>query len=343
MRYTIFLLGYVLITINTAYPIDNLTVIRATKEITLSGYTRNEKTVTVSSEISGKVRKVRYDIGQTISKKTFIEIDPTFVDFQIQNTKKSIAKSDITLKRLRSRISYLDKEFQRIEGLFKDNLATEAKRDAAQQELVQATLEFDTVDQEKAILVTKLNELIERKNRHNITAPQGWVVTEKMVEVGEVVQPGVPLAKVSNYKKLVVPLSVTGEELSAIQSLPDKFNAVLDGRPIKASINWVNPEFDENTRKLKIEVLIQNYIGSKRGGLKLNIPVSIQTEGILVPRAAVIDRYDNPTVTVRQTGEKVHLLVIGESDDYVAAAEDLRLLPGTELLPAEDPEKFQDR
>ncbi|NOY39421.1 MAG: HlyD family efflux transporter periplasmic adaptor subunit [Nitrospirae bacterium] len=313
---------------------DRLLVRRATKDIRLIGYTRKERTMTVSSEVSGRVFSVNYDVGQAVGKQPFIEIEPTFIDLEIEKTEQSIKRLDIALKRMQVRVAYLEKEFLRIDSLYSRARATGVKRDAAAQELEQARLELDSTAQERAVQGTVLRELSERKLRHSISAPRGWIVTKRMVEPGEVIQPGTPLAEVSDYSGLVVPFSLSGEELSAIKSLAEKFDAELEGVPVKASLKWINPEFDEKTRKLNVELTIRDFRGQGRGGLMFVLPLQIRSEGLFIPKAAVTSRYENPTVTVRETGEVVRLIPLGESGDYLRVAADERLVPGTELLAA---------
>ncbi|QTA89018.1 efflux RND transporter periplasmic adaptor subunit [Desulfonema magnum] len=310
---------------------DKLIIQRAKKNILLTGYTRSKTTVTVSSEVSGKVLRVNYDVGQTIGKKPFFETDPTFIDFQIKSTRQSIKKLKIAQQKIASRVSYLEKEFIRIDKLHKGDRATEVKRDAAEEELKQAKFESQTLAVEKAVLQTTLKELRERKNRHNISAPEGWIVVEKIVEAGEIIGPNMPLAKVSNYRTLVVPLSVSGKELAALKELPQAFEARLEGKPVTAAIHWVNPEFNEKTRKLSIQLVLTHYEGETRGGLRFSLPLETETEGFLVPKAAVISRYDNPRITIKGTGKPFNIMVLGETEDYVIIAEDEQLSLGTEL------------
>ncbi len=311
---------------------DKLIIQRAKKNIMLTGYTRSKTTVTVSSEVSGKVLRVSYDVGQTIGKKPFFETDPTFIDFQIRSTRQSIKKLKIAQQKIASRVSYLEKEFIRIDKLHKGDRATEVKRDAAEEDLKQAKFESQTLAVEKAVLETTLKELQERKNRHDISAPEGWIVVEKSVEAGEIVSPNIPLAKVADYQTLVIPLSVSGEELAALKKLPEEFDARVEGKPVKAAIHWVNPEFDEKTRKLSIELILTHYEGKTRGGLRFSLPLETETEGFLVPKAAVISRYDNPRITIKETGKTINIMVLGESENNVTIAEDEQLSLGMELI-----------
>ena len=123
MRYFTFIVLCILINPFNVSAGSSLIVRKAEKEITLTGYTRNIKSQSVSSETSGKVLRVNYDIGQTAGSVPFIEIDYTFIDFQIKSTGKSLEKLGIIIKKAESKVNYLEKESLRIENLFKDDMA----------------------------------------------------------------------------------------------------------------------------------------------------------------------------------------------------------------------------
>ena len=208
----------------------------ARKMISLSGYTHSDTVMTVSSEVAGRVLHVHYDVGQTVGDKAFFEIDPTFIDFQIRSTRQSLQKIEAALLKNTSGVAYLEKEFRRIDQLHKGDRATEVKRDAAKEEFNQATLERKTLDAEKAVLQTALGELQERKRRHSIFAPKGWIVIRKMAEAGELVTAGTPVAMLGDFRQLTIPLSVSGQELQSIRSLGEEFEAQLEGKPVKARL-----------------------------------------------------------------------------------------------------------
>ena len=67
---------------NLAWAQDDLIVQPARRNITLTGYTRSQTTVTLSSEVNGRILKVNYDDGQVIDKLPFLDIDPRFIDLR---------------------------------------------------------------------------------------------------------------------------------------------------------------------------------------------------------------------------------------------------------------------
>jgi hypothetical protein len=303
----------------------------ARKEVVLKGYTRSKTALTISSEVAGKVLRVNYEVGDTIGNAPFCEIDPTFINFQIESTRHSIRDLEVALERSRSRTAYLEKEFNRIDRLWREKSTAETQRDKAVEDLVQSKLENESIIVRLAEMQSTLAERKERLRRHTISAPKGWVVVGKLIEPGEIIAVNTPLAGLADYRRLVVPLYVSGKELDAIKALPPTFAARLEGRPVQASIHWINPEFDEKTRKLSIEIILNDTPGEHRGGLLLALPLEIATEGLRVPKAVLSNHYENPRVKLQDSGEVVQVLILGESDGYFIIAEHPELVPGTRL------------
>ncbi|MCI4625807.1 MAG: HlyD family efflux transporter periplasmic adaptor subunit [Candidatus Magnetoovum sp. WYHC-5] len=302
------------------------------KEVIISGYTRADTTVTVSAEVSGKILRLNYNEGQPVDKKPLVEIEPTFIDFEIKSTRQMLNQLDIRIKSIQSKINYLSKEFQRYDALYKKDTIAESKRDNAAQELEQARHELNSAQVERTSKKITLDELTERRTRYTINIPKGYVITEKLVEPGAFVQIGTQLAKVSDYSTMVVPLFVSNEELKAFKTLTKTFDVTVEGKGAIARINWINPLFDEKNRKLNMELAIVNYDGEKRGGLKVSVRLKLNIDGVLIPEAALKKGYENPTVTIKEGAQTVHVVIIDKiNGDFVVGA-DNRLKPGTVLL-----------
>jgi hypothetical protein len=334
MYRTFFIIPFLMLLPCSGLAQDRLIIEPAKKEIVLSGYTRSIKDATLSCEVSGRILTIHYDVGDTIVDKPFIEIDSTFIDYRIAGLRQSLGKLKISSQQSRSRVAYLEKEFGRIEVLYKNDSTPEIRRDAAAEELTQARLAHDVIEQEYTVLEISLKELQEKKKRHTIFAPKGWMVVAKMAEVGEVIGPQTPLARVADYRDMVVPLSVSGEELAAIRDLGREFDATLEDNQVGARLHWVNPEFDEKTRKLGIELLIDRYQGDHRGGLRFSLPVLLKSQGLAVPRESVIKQFENPRIVLKHSGEVVNVIIVGETKSHFVIADDDRLDVGMELEPA---------
>lgn len=314
-----------------------LTVQEARQEVGLTGYTRSRTRATLSAEVGGRAIEVNYEVGSVVGTAPFVRIDPTFADIAVARARRGIDRIDVAIARTQSRIDFLRKELSRIEALFSKDSTPEQRRDQARQELDQAVLEQNALKAEKAVEQTRLAELVEQRKRHDVYAPQGWIVTARQVEKGEIVDPASPLATVADFRRLVVPLSVTPEELAAIEERPSPFSVDLDGRPAAAQVRFVNPEFDEATRKLAIELEIDSWDGTHRGGLPMRLKVEVPASGLWIPKAAVTSRFDNPWVRLYDSGKRIQVIVLGETDSRLRIAGHPELMPGAALVPAERP------
>lgn len=310
---------------------ETVRVERAREEIALTGFTRSAAVMTLAPEVSGRVQAVRYDVGDVAAKTPYVEIDPTFIDFRIRATREAIRKVEAARKKNESSVAFYRKEFDRYARLLRVEGATEVQRDQAEENLNQARLDAARLTAEKAELDVQLAELRERKARHQLFVPEGWVLVERRVEPGELVDAGAPVGRAADYRTLTVPLSVSGEELDAIRELPEVFEVRVSGEPARARLDWVNPEFDEKTRKLAVELALVDFEGPRRGGLRFSLPLRMSAEGLWIPRAAVVNRFENPRVTLKEGGEILNIMVLGESDGHLIVADHPRLDVGTEL------------
>ncbi len=112
---------------------------------------------------------------------------------------------------------------------------------------------------------------------------------------------------------------------------PTPTNTSVIAATARAAVNWINPEFDEKTRKLSIELILRSYPGPKRGGLTCRLVLKTVAEGVWVPKQAVISRYENPRVFLKKSGDEVKVLVLGQTKNHLIIADNPRLPPGTLL------------
>ncbi len=314
----------------------DLRVAPAVKSVTLSGFTRAGTVMTLSSEVSGRILSVNYDVGDRIGEKPVARIDPSFIDFDIEAVNLSLKKLDTAMEKNTSRTAWLKKEFERMDRLHKGDRATEVRRDEARENFRQSRLEGESLAAGRQALLVNRKELRERRRRHDIAGFKGWVVVEKLAEAGEFISPGAPVARLADFDRLIVPLAVSGDQLAALREAGDAIPARLEGGDAVCRIKTLNPEFNEKTRKLAVEMELPGHKGEKRGGLRLEIPLKIAAPGIRIPRAAVRNRYENPRVILADGGgESRTVILLGEDGDFFTAAEDPALPPGTRLLPAE--------
>ena len=285
----------------TAEQVDTFIAAKATSTTTLIGFTRARARMKLISQVSDKIRIITADVGDSISKDgVFAKFDTTLPELEIEYIR-------INQDKIKSRISYLEKEANRFRVLLEKHSTAEAKLDSLIQDLDQANLSLREFENSE-------KKATEHLERHIVKAPQGWQVINRHVEPGERVTAGTPLADVGDYRVLSVPYAVSQEEYlwlkdhrkDLILHLPELSTS------IKARLKHFSPGFDPVTRKLNIELEIVPPKKERRGGIRAELSIDIPdpSGAILVPDSAITSRYDSSWLKTAE-GDKIQVIVLG--------------------------------
>ena len=294
---------------------------QASRVVTLIGFTRPRVAMTLVSEESAVCTKVYSDVGDTIGKSgRFAELDPTFI-------KLEIAQLQADLKRLRSDLTYYDKEAKRYIKLVKKNTA-------AQSELDLHIRNFESAEASLRSTQLKLNVDREHLRRYTLRGPVGWRVIKRYIEPGEWVNKGEKVAELGNFKTLLVPYALTIPELKKIRT-SSKLTLKLPDLAIEvpAKLERISPDFDPETRKVEVDFEISKGNFEFRGGLRTELDIKMPDPGgaVIVPKSALLKAYDD-TFIVRPDGVRVKVLVLGDTDDGRVRVSSRAVKSGEEFL-----------
>lgn len=279
------------------------------KTVRLTGYTQPIKQITATSEITGRCLSVHADKGGIIgSNGVFARIDSTFIKLDLtanllarEEAERQLAEEERTLARYVTLIEQKSTPQARLDEV---RLAADLHRIAKKK-----------LDNEKKRLEEKLE-------RHTIKVPPGWTVIETSIEPGELVQSGQAIAQLGDFSRLLVPLSVTFQELQALSQTAELYIYLPDiEKRIQGRIYRSSPVFDPKTRKIEVEVEInasdptlEGY--QLRGGMRaeLVIQTKTDTQSFEVPTSALIRRYDTYWLT-KPAGDLVPVIVLGVTEN----------------------------
>ncbi|WP_319763303.1 efflux RND transporter periplasmic adaptor subunit [Maridesulfovibrio sp.] len=294
---------------------------QASRIIMLTGFTRPRVTMTLVSEESAVCTKVYADVGDTIvDSGKFAELDPTFI-------KLEIAQLQADLKRLRSDLTYYDKEAKRYTKLVKQNTASQSELD----------LHIRNFESAEALLRStqlKLNVDREHLRRYTLRGPGGWRVIKRYIEPGEWVNKGEKVAELGNFKTLLVPYALTIPELKKIRNSKNiKLNLPDISLEVPAELERISPDFDPDTRKVEVDLEIRKGKFGFRGGLRAELEIKMPDPGgaIVIPKSALLKAYDD-TFLVRPDGVRVKVLVLGDTADGKVRVSSRAVKAGEEFL-----------
>jgi RND family efflux transporter MFP subunit len=293
---------------------DIFVVNPAPRTVRLYGFTKARAFMTVVSEVSGKCLEIRADVGDKIAADgLFAQIDPTFIKLELEQNR-------ISREQTKSRIAYLKKELKRFELLFSRHSTAESQLDKLTQELDQARYNLKLSENQQKVLA-------ERLERHLIHTPPGWQVIKRLVEPGEWLNIGQPLAELGDFQTLVVPFALSPAEYTALGRLHSISLLPVEKQQVKAEIYRVSPDFDPQSRKINLQLILIDKLPDNRGGIRLELKLDIPEKGVFtVPASAVIRRYGE-NLLQKESGEMIPVVIHSSSEQKLRVASPL-IQPG---------------
>ncbi|MDM8546855.1 efflux RND transporter periplasmic adaptor subunit [Candidatus Venteria ishoeyi] len=281
---------------------DTFRIQTAKQHVALYGFTRAARTMPLISEVSGKVLKVNSDIGEAIPESgIFTCLDDTFTQLDKQ-------ANQIEQKRLRTDVAYYQKETQRQQKLIKRKSTSQSDLDAMQRLLTNTR-------QQLKVLKIEQKRLQERLSRFCIQAPTGWRVISRHIEPGQWVSTGQTLATIGDFQRLHIPLLLSPQELAALQQQAQIQVTLADVRQglVQAKIAHIAPDFDEQTRKTRVELVLSESLAVSRGGLRVHLQLELDdhSKAFVVPDSALQTRYDT-SMLQRENGQTVSVVILGQ-------------------------------
>jgi len=160
-----------------------------------------------------------------------------------------------------------------------------------------------------------------RHERAAIPAPYDGLVTDRYVELGQIVTPGMAVARIVDPSVLVLDGAVTEREVYLItEGMPAAI--AFDGVEglAKGYVHWVGFEADPLAGKFKVEIHLDNRGRTLRPGViaRARILTNTLQNVITIPRDAIVQRATGPVAYV--------------VDEGVAQKRDLRLGPDQGLM-----------
>ncbi|MBK1645352.1 efflux transporter periplasmic adaptor subunit [Thiocapsa imhoffii] len=290
---------------------DTTSVVAATREVELIGFTRAAAQTPLVAETEGRVRQVFLDIGEQVDESgRFAQLDTTFLRLDLEDLR-------VQQERMRDQIAFDEREVERIRELVRQNSASASQLDALEQSVRDNRHQLRALDVRQRILE-------ERIARATILAPPGHRITARRIEPGQWVSTGETLGSAADFSTLLVPFALTPEQFAALSATADQLGLQpLDatrGQPraaaptetLAARIHRVNPSFDPETRKIAVELALIDPVPDPRGGLRLRLglPLAEATGALSVPRSALASSYDEVWV-IRDSGERIPVLPLG--------------------------------
>jgi len=312
------------------------------KAISVTGSLHPDETVTVSSEVPGRVSRVLVDFGNSVRKgQAVAELDAREYEWQLDRAKASLAQalarlglspgeedkppqSTSAMRQMEAQMEDARSKYgnaaklvksgdisqERFTEMEKAYLARKAALDLARDEMRTVMAGIQALKAE-----IKLAE--KRRNDTVVRAPFDGVVGQRMVSPGQYVRDNAPFMTIVKTSPLRLRLEVPETASAAVRegTVLTFTTDALPGKQFHAVVRELNPMLDSRNRSLTAEARLASQEGRLRPGMfvQVRLVTAPRTEVVAVPKEAIYQVAGlNKVFTIDGGKAKEHRLVPGQ-------------------------------
>ena len=258
------------------------------KQVPLTGTVTSARIARLSTEVSGLVKKVNVEVGDHVKN------DALLLELDSEIEQLTLAALQASTRQARAELADAKRRAEDARLLRKQKNISENEL-----RLLEAEVEVDT-----SMLVKQQAE--ERRqqarvDRHILRAPFSGVISERLTETGEWIEPGNPVLTLVAVDDLRIEFRVPQEFFTRInpQSMLSVTLDALPERVFDAGIDTVVPVSDPSSRTFLIHATVNAVDVQMTPGMSVHGKLGLTTgrQGVVVPRDAIL-RYPDGRITV---------------------------------------------
>ena len=330
------------------------------KRITLVGNLEAGSQVEIRSKYNGYIKSIPFDVGERIkANDVILELNDTELQELVSKAAASLTVAKAQLKAQVTGKELAQKAYERLLVLQKSGVSTqqemeEALANKAIQE-AQTELEEARVEQAESDLEQSRLRLQENK----VLAPTDGFLAERMVDVGDLAKPDVPLMKIVNLDHVRTIVHIVEKDYEDVK-LGQKALITVDtfpGKTFSGQVKRKAPVLDPQTRTAAVHIEIPNADFSLKPGMHARVQIVFEHrhKTSVLPIASLTRRKDgpgsavfiiggNPPMTERRNietgindGELVEILSGLKPEDLVITLGNRMVDEGQTVTPVEVP------
>lgn len=232
---------------------------------------------TVSAQTAGEVTEIIHDVSDAIQANEVV------IRLRAVQQRAGLRQAEAALREANSQLAEAEARYTRISELYARQLAAKADLD-------EVTANRDSIRARRDAALAAQASAAEGLTYTEITMPYAGVITDRHVQIGEIVAPGAPLFDAAALEQLRVITDVS-QELALQLQQTSRAAVYLDNRRIEASKVTVYPRAADNTATFRVRLDLPGGTTGMLPGMFVKIGIVTGVEqSLLVPVAAVVER-----------------------------------------------------
>ena len=301
-----------------------------------SGTVEPLEQVRLSTRLSGWVEAIFAEAGQPVQKGDVL------VKLRSKDVQAKLAQAEAGIAAADAQYENAQRNLARIESLFKNKAAT-------QKELDDMRTAFATAEAQRTSAYKMKEEVQEMLRYTRLQTPFSGVVTRKLIDVGDLVNPGQLVMEVENVDKVKITANVPETAVDALKkgmSVNISIGASqsrTDGKTLVGTIDQIVSAADPMSRQFVVKVLVDNPEHAIKSGMFARISIAdSENTALLVPEKAVFKRGQLEGIFIVDAQNKARLRWIRSGRKYNGSVEVLSGLNPGDVVIINRPVKLLD-
>jgi RND family efflux transporter MFP subunit len=290
--------------------------------VTATGSLQAEKTVMVSTRMMGWVRRIHVVEGQLVSKGDLL------VNIDDSDLKAKKVQAEAGIIEAKAVLANAEKMSERFEKLY-------AEKSVSKQQLDDVLTGRDRAAAGLKMAEAGLAEVKVHLSYLSITAPNDGIIARKMIEEGDMANPGMPLITLESTGSMKVVAHLGEKDISTVKvgDMATIDVTSLDDAVFEAPLNKVIRTANPGSRTYDIEAVLGHPDARLRSGMFARVSLSVgERQAILVPTGAVIRRGQLTGVWIVRQDDTAHLRWVRLGRAFGDSIEILSGLNGNETV-----------
>ncbi len=289
--------------------------------VTYTGTADAYNDVPVYPRIDGWVRSAPVYSGDRVKRgQVLAKLDTDEYSARYHSARSNRKKSHDAIQAAKANLTYWESEIKRAEALVQDEVITQEEydREKSQYESAQSQYEQALSGYDSAAAMERTQRIV--LDYTTVVAPVSGVVTDRKLDEGVFVKPGMELMRIAQIDPIRIQVNVAESDAEKIN-----VNAPVwiwqgrhqTGQPVEAKVTSVFPEKDLSTRTAVVEAVVPNSDQRFVPGdfITMAIEISEKKDALTVSNQALIYKDQQQGVWVAQDGKaRFQYVVTGGSN-----------------------------
>lgn len=235
---------------------------------------------TVSAQTAGRVAKLNYDIDDLVLKgSVLVEFTNTEQKSQLNQARENAKAAKIAYQQAQT-------DYNRVKNIYEKKLVAKSQLDTALSN--RNALEAKSAAAESGVIAAQ-----KHFEYTIIRAPYDGIVTNRFVEIGEVVNPGTAIMEGLSLSQLRVITNIPENIINQVKTNTSAIIILIDGEEINTENITIFPYADQSTHtfKSRLDLDLDLNNGQLFPGMTVKVKFKVaEKSAILIPKSAIVTR-----------------------------------------------------